>query len=119
MNYNTFKSEYTLSNKNNQDFNQHIFNRNSLLSSIVSKPNTDPKYFNEQHNHNRESAETIFNKRFVNLNNNYTPASGKMGYVNFNNTDINSNNNLINFNGDYDKYIHSLSDRKSGNRTSS
>jgi len=116
MNHNTFQSEYTLSNKNNEDLNQHIFNRNTMLSSLVSKPNTNPQYFNEQHNENREAAETIFNKRFANLNND-SPASGKLGYVNF--SSENNSNQPINFNGDYSKYINSISDREIINRPSS
>ena len=116
MNHNTFQSEYTLSNKNNEDLNKHIFNRNTMLSSLVSKPNTNPHYFNEQHNENRESAETIFNKRFANLNND-APASGKLGYVNFS-SETNSNQ-PINFNGDYSTYINSISDRELINRPSS
>ena len=96
-------------NKNSETYNTHIFERNILNSKLFSTTNQNPVYFSEEHKKNRIQAESIFNKRFTNVNN--IAQGGKLGYVDF--TDSKFNQNLgkkdtdrnINFSGNYAKYL--------------
>ena len=102
------KNNYIM-NKNSETYNTHIFERNILNSKLFSSTNQNPVYFSEEHKNNRVQAESIYNKRFTNINN--ISQGGKLGYVDF--TDNKFNKNLgkkdtdrnINFNGNYVKYL--------------
>ena len=95
--------------KNNETFNQKLFDRNFLSSQMAQKPNFNPTYFNKQQDDNKRNAETIFNKRFTEMDVNNQPQGGKMGYVDF--TDSKPQikkklNSKTDFTGNYKEHIH-------------
>lgn len=69
--------------KNNETFNQKLFDRNFLSSQMAQRPNVNPTYFNKQQDDNKKNAEKIFNNRFMEMDVDNQPHSGKMGYVDF------------------------------------
>ena len=94
--------------KNNETFNQKLFDRNFLSSQMAQKPNFNPTYFNTQKDDNKRNAETIFNKRFTEIDVNNQPQGGKMGYVDF--TDSKPQikkklNSKTTFTGNYKEHI--------------
>lgn len=124
-----FNSNYTFV-KNNETYNQKLFDRNFLSSQMAQIPNSDPKYFNIQHEENKKNAEQIFNNRFLNLEN--KGSGGKMGYVDFSDTRPQvkkKSNTMYQFDKNYGEHINKIenhnnlayarnSDRLTNNRSS-
>jgi len=102
-----FNNNYTFV-KNNETYNQKIFDRNFLSSQMAQQTFSNPTYFNIQHDDNRKSAEDVFNKRFSNLDINNPTQGGKMGYVDFtdNKPELRKKNDMnVEFDGNYGQYI--------------
>lgn len=102
-----FNTNYTFV-KNNETYNQKIFDRNFLSSQMAQQPFSNPTYFNVQHDDNRKSAEDVFSKRFSNMDINNPTQGGKMGYVDFTDTkpELRKKNDMnFEFNGNYAEHI--------------
>ena len=102
-----FNTNYTFV-KNNETYNQKIFDRNFLSSQMAQQPFSNPTYFNVQHDDNRKTAEDVFNKRFSNVDMDNPIQGGKMGYVDFTDSkpELRKKNNMnVEFKGNYAEYI--------------
>ncbi len=85
---------------NKEIFNQRLFDRNQLDSSMAANINNNPMYFSEQYRSNRTNSESLFEKRFSNIH--QITQQPKQGIVNFNEQ---NNNRGVDFKKNYKDYI--------------